>query len=547
MMRMLVMAVGWWLAAAVQAAAPMYVLVYDPALSAAAEALAAYRGGTGYTVKVIAAEPIGDADDEDRAAWRRHQLQQTIREQYSALSEDDRRGFMVCLLGDADAIAPWPTKQRDTTMLGHRRADSYISDEPYQYMDDADRLPDVSLGRIPARSNAEALAYLAKIAAYEQTGNDPAKHRVTYVAGEGHYGAMDRVLEQLFKEMIRQLVPPKYAVRVAYAKAGSAWCPPPGRLSETVLDELARGGLLFNYVGHGDITCFDRMRWAWNTAPVLCVDDLGDLPREPETLRPIALLTCCNAGWFDHPEPSLGEAMLFHPGGPVAVIAGSRVTHPYANTIVQKDVTTLLLKTDVATVGELDLRAAESLVEIDITDQRIDMLAGWVARADNWPSSLTTLRRMHTALYNLLGDPALRIARPTGRITDLSIDDRTLRGTIEDMHQGWVTIHIDVTRGETAMPQGLQRVSGPNDPALDEANAINYPLMNTPTLLTIEASVEDGQFTAPLPEIDPAGPRPALIRIYASGETDAGPLDAASAMSFPARLIPPPIANEADR
>ena len=55
----------------------------------------------------------------------------------------------------------------------------------------------------------------------------------------------------LFQTMI-QRVPAAYDLSLTYAKIGSAYCPAPPSLSQSVLDRLGEGCLLFNYIGHGD-------------------------------------------------------------------------------------------------------------------------------------------------------------------------------------------------------------------------------------------------------------------------------------------------------
>ena len=190
--------------------------------------------------------------------------------------------------------------------------------------------------------------------------------------------------------MVERFVPDDFDVSLTYAKASSIYCPPPSRLTATVLRQLGDGALLFNYVGHGTATAFDELRLGEQRLPILRIDDPQRLP-SPHPRLPIALLTCCSAGWYDLPggDLSLGEAMLFHPAGPVAVIAGSRPTHPYPNAILQKDVTMLLLVDRVQTVGDLDLLATRSLLQIDATDREIDLLAAPIAVANKWPTAVS--------------------------------------------------------------------------------------------------------------------------------------------------------------
>ncbi|MCI0676993.1 MAG: C25 family cysteine peptidase [Phycisphaerales bacterium] len=577
----------------------------------------------------------------ENLAAHRADLQNWIRETHASIQPSpDASTFAVLLLGDAPSadsspqgIPTWKFPQTDPSLVsGDQR--SFISDHPYQLADDRDDSPDFPLGRIPAQTPEEARIALEKIKRYEST--PPAalgRNRITYVAGEGHFGVMDSLLESLFKSMVDRVVPAQYDLSMTYAKASSIYCPPPSKLTQTVLDRMTGGSLLFNYVGHGFATGFDSLHYNGKRYPILRTSDLETFSREPHLFSrepigersdselapphsspstqnssltppqlPIAFMSCCSVGWFDLPDgkPSLAEAMLFHPNAPVAIIAGSRVTHPYANTILQMDITsTLLGGTGVSpvtgsgtgvspvsgeaaknplplgegrsktrsgevradtrnanselstkhsalstartqhsalspplTVGLLDLRAAHALVRIDPVDRELDSIAAPIAFAGKWKTSLKDLRQMHVKLYNLLGDPAMRIALPQNTITDLTIDNNPsggrITGRIQNMRQG--RIHLTFESPRTADPNTdkLQPLLGPNDPDLEDKAAINYPLANDRVLSRYEAQVIDGRFQIPIESIPASA---ATLRAYATGMSAANqPLDAIGAL-----------------
>ncbi|MCA9296005.1 MAG: hypothetical protein KC983_05795, partial [Phycisphaerales bacterium] len=233
------------------AAAPTLLIIHTPALAPTADAWAEYRTATGWNV-VRRATP-----DSDNVPWRREQIRRTIREEAAAAGASP---FAIMLLGDADddAIPPWMRTQHDDS-LRDWTFDAYATDLPYQFIND-DQSPDVPLGRIPARTNAEGLAILAKIAQYE---HEPAlgtwRRRVTFVAGEGHYGPADALLEQMFSRMVDQLVPTMFDVSMTYMKPSSPYCPPAADITQTILDRLEDGALLFMFVGHGNADAFDDL------------------------------------------------------------------------------------------------------------------------------------------------------------------------------------------------------------------------------------------------------------------------------------------------
>ncbi len=491
------------------------LIVHADDLGEAAGAWSEYRSARGWRVVTHAVAGGGDTPS------KRADLAARIRR--FAAEQPDGSSRAVLLLGDADTggIPTWHVAQKDPTLRPAGDA-VYATDHPYQLLADGDLAPAIALGRVPARTPDEALSVLAKIKRYE--GNDrpgPWRRRVAYTAGEGGFGLADHLLESLFRALVDRYVPPAFDISMTYAKPTSIYCPPPSRLTDTVLGQLGDGALLFNYVGHGTATAFDRLNWNGSAVPILEVADLDRLQGEPGVL-PIALLTCCSAGWYDLPDGgvSLGEAMLFHPAGPVAVIAGSRPTHPYANVILQKEITRLLLIDRVATAGELDLRAMQQMLAVDEDDRQLDALAAPIALAMSWPSSLRGLRRMHTRLYNLLGDPALEIAVPRDGITDLTIADSRVSGHVKEMRAGRVLLTFESTRSLPADRRRLVTVLGADDPDLEVKAAHNYPIANDVVFRRIEANVVRGRFSAAIDGGLPAGVT--VIKAYAAGTDDRG-------------------------
>ncbi len=509
-----------------------FLIVHTADLADAAARWAGYRTSDGWNVMRLAVDASVDA-----TATRRG-IVAAIRSAAAGAGDDPTR-LCVLLLGDAgpEGIPAFELVQPDPTLWsGHER--SYATDHPYQVLADGADAPVVALGRIPARSAAEADALLEKVRHYEAAeAAGPWRRRVAYAAGEGRYGAADRLLETLFESMVARLVPDEFDVSVTYAKASSVYCPPPSRITDTVLERLGDGALLFNYVGHGNARSFDVLVWGTRVSPILTAPDLERLAAAPGR-HPLALLTCCSAGWYDLPggRRSMAEEMLFHPAGPVAVLAGSRSTHPYANLVLQKEFTTLLLVDHAPTAGALDLAAARAMLEVDAADAEIDALAAPAALLGRWPSSLETLRRMHVRLYNLLGDPALRLAHP-GRFEELTLRGRTLTGRAEGLVRGRAIVTIETERTGPARSAAVLPVDGPDDPDLERKARINYAIANDPVLSRLEAPIAAGRLALELPGDLPAGA--AVIKVYAQGDDGAGrPADAVGAVRVQPRTVP---------
>lgn len=429
------------------------------------------------------------------------------------------RETAVLLLGDvpapgsADGIPTFRVAQPDHH-LADRRDAMFASDGPYQDLDD-DGVPDLMLGRVPVGSLDSARAFLAKIRAAESAPPMAPARCVEVVGGEGRFGPYDALLEVLTASLFLDCIPAEIDLRVSYAKATSPFCPPPSRLASTVREQALSGAFLFNYIGHGHPEGLDRLVWRGQRLRILDSSNLGAdgavlATPSPggERVRPavpggVALLVCCSTGWFDLPKGDcFAEALLRQPTGPIAVIAGSRPTHPYANAIVEREALRRLLGDHPAIVGEWDLAVTRALATID--RDPLDLIAAPIALSQKWPMSLSAMRRQHALLYNLLGDPTSRLA-PAPRAPEGSItigDDGVLRGSVPGASGGTVRVSLEEKR--RPVRAGIEPAQG--DAADLEARAAStWPRANDWSLWRTEVPLVDGRFSTPLPDPLPSG------------------------------------------
>lgn len=487
-----------------------FAIVAPAALDDAAAAWAAHRSAQGWDI--VDVDPL----DENGRALDPETLHARLR---TAL-RDAAPPVAILLLGDADVIAPFRFAQPDARLVARGMEPLYVSDHPYRLADDVDELPDWSLGRVPARSVEEAKSVLEKIVRYEADAPAGAwRTRVNFVAGEGRFGFGDQVLETLFRGMVESLIPPAADLSLIYASCTSTYCPPPSKLEETVLSRLSEESLLFVYLGHGLQRELDSMRVGRTRYPLLRHDALSRLD-EPRAALPLAFLGCCSSGWFDDPAgaPCLAESMLLAPGGPVAVIAGSRLTHPYGTAVFQKDLVSFLLHHPPETLGELDRRIDVSMLRTDSTDLVLDATAAPIAAAMRWPISLAQLRLMHVRMYNLFGDPATRLAHPRLALATLKLENDALVATAPGIAEGVATVTIETRRDGMREPERIEPVLGAADPELERKAAQNFAAASERVLRTLTAPVRNGhldvRFNEPMPE------RAAIVRVVISG-TDA--------------------------
>ncbi|MGC3966241.1 MAG: C25 family cysteine peptidase [Pirellulales bacterium] len=164
-------------------------------------------------------------------------------------------------------------------------------------------------------------------------------------------------------------------------------------------------------MGHGWRNEVDRLVAPDGVRPIFSERDVPQLTAQPHP--PLAVFLSCYSGAFDGPEDCLAETMLRADGGPIAVLAGSRVTLPYAMSILGQELMTAFFEREaIPELGQVLWRAKRATVERPRTgdeDKQLDALAKTLMpEADD----LDAQRREHLHLFNLLGDPLLRMPRP---------------------------------------------------------------------------------------------------------------------------------------
>jgi hypothetical protein len=136
-------------------------------------------------------------------------------------------------------------------------------------------------------------------------------------------------------------------------------------------EELQRGPLLVNYLGHGSV-----QQWA---GAMLTVDDVRWLSSNRLTV--VLAMTCLDGYFADPSLDSLGEALLYANGGAAAVWASTGLTEMEPQAAMNLEAVEQLFQTSPAPRLGDALRAALS------TTDDPDVRATWV----------------------LLGDPSMRV------------------------------------------------------------------------------------------------------------------------------------------
>jgi hypothetical protein len=174
-----------------------------------------------------------------------------------------------------------------------------------------DFLPDMAIGRIPAKTPAEVTAVVGKILAYETAAPPGAwQDRAVFVADNKSDPAGNF---HSFSDQSRALVPPAYDTPAIYYKAGAA-SDTAAEMTGALLSAFDAGALYLQWFGHASRTFWGNDKlWELNDPPKLA----------PNTALPFTASYGCWSGYFINvigssqyggSEASLGETLLLTPG-----------------------------------------------------------------------------------------------------------------------------------------------------------------------------------------------------------------------------------------
>jgi len=496
------------------ATAPDTIVFCPTEFQAALQPWLQYRRGQGHVVEVAACGITADA------------ARQRIRE----VAKGGRLRF-VMLVGDADpsfgADPAWAARtfpvHRDTAKVNvlwgsppHIASDNWYAD-----LDD-DQLPDVAIGRLTSDNPQELAMMVRKIIAYEQSVDfSPWRRQVNLIAGVGGFGMLaDMALESATRYFVTRGIPQSYKTTMTYASWRSPYCPEPNAFRQATLDRLCEGSLLWVYIGHGYHVGLDEVQTPAGSYPILTAADLARLqsPHPP----PIALFLACYAGALDATEDCLAECMLREPQGPIAVLAGSRVTMPYAMGVMANELSEACFRKHVATLGEAVLTTKRAMVKEPTSSNDARAMLDVLARAlSPQPDKLALERAEHVQLFNLFGDPLLSIRYP--RNIELIVPDEAAAGG-----QLLVRANSPVAgrcRVELTVPPGVltfkppSRSEYPTSPEMLREFTDVYQRANDDRLQAVDLTAPVGRFDAQVP-VPNHFTGTCYVRIYIEGERD---------------------------
>ncbi|MGH9465648.1 MAG: C25 family cysteine peptidase, partial [Thermoanaerobaculia bacterium] len=341
------------------------LVVSTPEFLAALAPLVEHRRSAGWRVLEAEVEDVYDEFNDGFASP--HALHALVRHAAASWAAPPR----WVLLGGAGTF-----DYRDHAALGGNFVPPLLVRTPYglysadgAYGDvDGDGVPDLPVGRVPAKTVAEAAAYAAKVVAYE-TQSESAWLGSTVLLADDRDGAADFGADTL---ALVDALPPGGSIAPLLLDELEV-----SELRSTLFQNLAAGAGLVHYFGHAGV----GLLAAEGILTSADVPGLANAPRLPVLLAP----TCVAARHEIPSFRSLGELLVVEgDGGAVALLSSSGLSQHGAAVGLSREL-----------VGEGWARfGVESLGEALLAAYRSHLAAG---------GSVESLRTL-----TLLGDPSLR-------------------------------------------------------------------------------------------------------------------------------------------
>ena len=329
----------------------------------------------------------------------------------------------ILLVGDAPVYGQVrqagevPTFERPTTVTAKFNSTRTLAtDLPYAGV----RVGRIAVGRLPVRSTEELAVVVSKILASDHSDDfGPWRGRVELVGGVGGFGMLiDATIESIARTIVTTSLPPSSRTGVLYGSPGHRFYPRGVFFRDAVTRRYNDGCRFWVYAGHGQVTALDHVPSLNGAAPpgppVLDAASVEALDRS-DGAQSIALLLACFNGAVDAPPRCFAEAMLIDPGGPIAVIAGSRVTMPYGNSKLAMALVESVYRDRAETLGAAWASTTGRMVAPEKSDGAgaVDGLLDAVATMMHGEMATADAERIeHASLYGLLGDPTMRLHPP---------------------------------------------------------------------------------------------------------------------------------------
>ena len=450
----------------------MLILTTDTLLSAASE-YALYRQSGDFEVELYST-----ADLEVTTT-----LQDAVRQWVKDFHENApaKQDQYVLIIADADHY----DQENPEFIPATRGPENEWGDTPYADFD-GDGIPEIPIGRLPFREPEKVQMYLDRVMDHEASRPvGEFNKKILAFAGEGGFGpeidgALEMVAGWVFDEMSYD-----FDLAMTYAASTSHYYLPYAEWDAEYNRRYQDGAVLFPYIGHtlGEVTCCEQA---------------------PPARRAMLTFFSCGDGDYMAVESysCLAEEVLIREHGPVASLGATTMSHPYGNAVLPRELGHAIIDLREPTYGKaLTVAKYNAVHRIDSMRETIDATMRSFSDED-----LDYLITTHLTMYNLLGDPAVPLNLPQGRVRFDSPDSVT-RGeeiTVEGrvwadakrapMKNGELTVTLEVQRS-FIINELIPRDPDNHDPTICKNN---HQLANDKIAASATTTVENETFTVKL-------------------------------------------------
>lgn len=369
-------------------------------------------------VKIIPADKLYNefsSGTPDATAYRKY-----LKMLYDRASSDADMPRYLLLMGDCAwdnrmKSSAWTGSDPDDYLLCFESYDSfsetdcYVMEDYFGLLDDGEGgslttsdKPDVGVGRIPARTAAEAKVMVDKTISYINNENAGSwQNEICFMGDDGndnlHMGDAEAVAKMVENNYPGYIV--KRVMWDAYTRVSTSTGNTYPEATSTIKQQQNNGALMMNYTGHGAPYCLSHEQ----------VLKTADFAAFSSPRLPLWLTASCDIMPFDGQAENIGETAIFNSkGGAVAFFGTTRTVYSFYNRRMNLQFTNYAL---------------------GMTSGKKNKLGDAVRLAKN---ALINTRQDVTAnklQYALLGDPALALATPSQTITIDSINNEPATST----------------------------------------------------------------------------------------------------------------------
>lgn len=411
--------------------APDLLIVYNKKLISAAQKLAEHRRSfSGMVVEMIDVEQIYNefsSGNPDVSAIR--DFTKMLYDRALATQTNELKYLLLFGSGSFDykALGSGRTSENNPNYVPVYQTEesndplsTYTSDDYFGMLDDnegninANNLLDIGVGRLPFRSAEEAEVVVDKIIRYDSSPSTLGdwRNRLSFVADDEdnnlHLNDAESIAQGVASRDTSYNISKIYVDAFRQISTNGGFRYPDAQ--NAILDDLFKGSLAINYLGHGGPS-------GWAGERIFTSSDINALKNQNNL--PLFITATCSFGTHDDPNAvSAGELLLLNPeGGAIALLTTVRVVVASSNKVLANSTFNQMFKP----IGD-----------------KMPALGDVIRLAKNKSGLLSAT---NSRKYALLGDPSMTLAYPKYNVKTLSINSKAISGkdTIKALEKVTVT------------------------------------------------------------------------------------------------------------